>query len=389
MKISVVGAGYVGLSLAILLSQKYEVSLVDIIETKVEKINKRVSPIKDKEIEEFLSNKKLKLTATLNHKESFENADFIIICTPTDYNCEKKQLDTEGIENIINMIKKYKYTATVIIKSTVPIGFTDKMSQKYNMDNIMFIPEFLREGKALYDSLYPSRIIIGDEYNKSKEFLQIIKSVTLKECVEIKIITRKEAEAVKLFSNAYLAMRVAFFNELDTYAELKGINSKNIIEGLGMDPRIGSYYNNPSFGYGGYCLPKDLKQLAENYLEIPHNLIDAVDKSNNARKKHVINMITKRKPKVVGIYKLAMKKNSDNIRESAICDITSGIKKENIKVVIYEPLLEKKSTFFDCEVYDDFEKFSNSVDIILANRLDDNLIGLEEKVYSRDLFFRD
>lgn len=389
MKISVVGAGYVGLSLAILLSQKYEVSLVDVIETKVEKINKRVSPIKDKEIEEFFKNKQLNLTATLNHKESFENADYIIICTPTDYNCKKNQMDTEVVENIIRMIKDYKYTATVIIKSTVPIGFSDEMAQKYDIDNIIYAPEFLREGKALYDNLYPSRIIIGDEHSKSKEFLKIIKSVILKECVEVKIMTRKEAEAVKLFSNTYLAMRVAFFNELDTYAELNGLNSKNIIEGLGKDKRIGDYYNNPSFGYGGYCLPKDSKQLENNYLEIPHKLIEAVNKSNDERKKHIVNMVVKRKPKVVGIYKLAMKKDSDNIRGSAICDIINEIKKENIKVVIYEPIIEKESDFFDCEVYDDFEKFSNSVDIILANRLDDNLIEVEGKVYSRDLFSRD
>ena len=388
MKIAIAGTGYVGLSLATILSQKNEVYALDIIPEKVEMINKRISPIKDEKIEEYFKTKELNLKATLDHKEAFKDAKFIIISTPTNYDENLNYFDTSSVEDIIQKVISMNIDTTMVIKSTIPVGFTEMIKKKYNIDNIMFSPEFLREGKALYDNLYPSRIIVGEKSKRAEEFANALKEVSLKEDVIIKYMNSTEAEAVKLFANTYLALRVSYFNELDTYAELKGLNTQDIIEGVSLDPRIGDYYNNPSFGYGGYCLPKDTKQLLANYNNVPQNLIEAIVKSNKTRKEHIINMILKKQPKVVGIYRLTMKANSDNFRASAISDIIKGLMEKDIKILIYEPTLDKP-TYNNCTVIKDFEEFKNVTDVILVNRIDENIKKVNNKIYTRDLYARD
>lgn len=388
MKIAVAGTGYVGLSIATLLSQKNEVMALDVIPEKVEKINKRISPIKDKEIEEYFATKSLNLKATLDYKEAFDGARFIVISTPTNYDDEKNYFDTSSVEDIIQKVISMNIDTTMVVKSTIPVGFIENMKKKYNIDNIMFSPEFLREGKALYDNLYPSRIIVGEKSRRAEEFADLLKEGAEKKDITVKFMSSTEAEAVKLFANTYLALRIAYFNELDTYAELKGLNTKDIIEGVGLDPRIGMHYNNPSFGYGGYCLPKDTKQLLANYDNVPQNMIEAIVKSNETRKDHIAKMIMKKNPEIVGIYRLTMKTNSDNFRASAIQGIIDRLKKQKIKVIIYEPTLKEKF-FNECKVENEFSKFKEIVDIVLANRMDNNIKEIQDKVYTRDLFTRD
>ena len=388
MKIAVAGTGYVGLSLATLLSQNNEVIALDVIPEKVEKINNRISPIKDKEIEEFFRTKELNLKATLDYKEAFEGAKFIIISTPTNYDDEKNHFDTSSVEDIIQKVISMNINTTMVVKSTIPVGFIKTMKQKYNIDNIMFSPEFLREGKALYDNLYPSRIIVGEKSERAQEFANLLKNASLKDNIEVKFMNSTEAEAVKLFANTYLALRVAYFNELDTYAEIKGLNTKDIIEGVCLDPRIGSHYNNPSFGYGGYCLPKDTKQLLANYDNVPQNLIKAIVRSNRTRKKYITEMIMRKNPETVGVYRLTMKSGSDNFRASAIQEIIERLKLEGVDVIIYEPKL-KAEQFNDCKVINNFEEFSNKSDVILANRIEEKLKVVKDKVYTRDLYSRD
>ncbi len=388
MKIAVAGTGYVGLSLATLLSQKNDVVALDVIPEKVEMVNNRVSPIDDKYIEEFFKTKELNLKATLDYNEAFENANFVIISTPTDYDEEKNSFDTSSVEDVIQKVQSVNSEAVMIVKSTVPVGFIQNMKEKYHTDNIMFSPEFLREGTALYDNLYPSRIIVGEKSERAKVFAELLKDGALKEDVEIRYMDSTEAEAVKLFANAYLAMRVAYFNELDTYAELKGLNTKDIIEGVGLDPRIGNHYNNPSFGYGGYCFPKDTKQLFANYQGVPENIIGAIVDSNNTRKGHIAKMILDKKPKVVGIYRLIMKANSDNFRASAIQGVIERIKNNNVEVVIYEPTL-KDDTFNGLKVIHDFDVFSKLSDVIVVNRMDEVVSKVKDKVYTRDIYGTD
>lgn len=388
MKIAIAGTGYVGMSIATLLSQNNEVVALDIIKEKVEMINNKISPIRDKEIEDFLKNKNLNLRATLDYKEAFEGAEYIVISTPTNYDDEKNYFDTSSVEDIIKKVISMNINTTMVIKSTIPVGFVKSMKEKYNIDNIMFSPEFLREGQALYDNLYPSRIIVGEKSTRAEKFANLLKEGAIKDDITIKFMDSTEAEAVKLFANTYLALRVSYFNELDTYAELNGLNSRDIIEGVGLDPRIGSHYNNPSFGYGGYCLPKDTKQLLANYNKVPQNLIEAIVKSNDTRKNHITNMIMKRNPKIVGIYRLTMKTNSDNFRASAIQGIISRLKERNIEILIYEPTL-KENIFNECEVVKDLEVFKSNVDVVLVNRLDEKIKEIENKVYTRDLFSRD
>lgn len=388
MKIAVAGTGYVGLSLATLLSQNNEVIALDVIPEKVEKINNRISPIKDKEIEDFFKTKDLNLKATLDYKEAFEGAKFIIISTPTNYDDEKNHFDTSSVEDIIQKVISMNINTTMVVKSTIPVGFIKAMKQKYNIDNIMFSPEFLREGKALYDNLYPSRIIVGEKSERAQEFANLLKNASLKDNVEVKFMDSTEAEAVKLFANTYLALRVAYFNELDTYAEIKGLNTKDIIEGVCLDPRIGSHYNNPSFGYGGYCLPKDTKQLLANYDNVPQNLIRAIVRSNRTRKKHITEMIMRKNPETVGVYRLTMKSGSDNFRASAIQEIIDRLKLEGVDVIIYEPTL-KAEQFNNCKVINNFGEFSDKSDVILANRIEEELKGVKDKVYTRDLYSRD
>lgn len=388
MKIAVAGTGYVGLSLATLLSQNNEVTALDVIPEKVEKINNRISSIKDKEIEDFFKTKDLNLKATLDYKEAFEGAKFIIISTPTNYDDEKNHFDTSSVEDIIQKVISMNINTTMVVKSTISVGFIKAMKQKYNIDNIMFSPEFLREGKALYDNLYPSRIIVGEKSERAQEFANLLKNASLKDDVEIKFMDSTEAEAVKLFANTYLALRVAYFNELDTYAEIKGLNTKDIIEGVCLDPRIGSHYNNPSFGYGGCCLPKYTKQLLANYDNIPQNLIRAIVRSNRTRKKHITEMIMCKNPETVGVYRLTMKSGSDNFRASAIQEIIDRLKLEGVDVIIYEPTL-KAEQFNNCKVINNFEEFSDKSDVILANRLEEELKSVKDKVYTRDLYSRD
>lgn len=388
MKIAVAGTGYVGLSLATLLSEKNEVVALDVIPEKVDKINNRISPIKDEYIEEFFKTKKLNLRATLDFKEAFQDAEYIIISTPTNYDDVTNYFDTSSVEDIIEKVISMGVKTTMIVKSTVPVGFIDNMKAKYHIDNIIFSPEFLREGKALYDNLYPSRIIVGEKSERAEKFANLLKDSALKDDVVIKYMNNTEAEAVKLFANTYLALRVSYFNELDTYAELKGLNTKDIIEGIGLDPRIGDHYNNPSFGYGGYCLPKDTKQLLANYDQVPQNIIEAIVKSNDTRKDHITDMVCKKNPNVVGIYRLTMKTDSDNFRASAIQGIIERLKKKKMSIVIYEPTLNEE-IFNECKIIHDLEEFKNISDIILANRLDDNLKQVSKKVYTRDLYSRD
>ena len=388
MKIAIAGVGYVGLSLATLLSQYNEVVALDIIEDKVDKINSKISPIEDKYIEKYLRTKKLNLRATLDYKDAFCNADFIIICMPTNYDEKNNFFDTSLVEEIIEKIKNMKISTTIIIKSTVPVGFTERMKTKYNMNNIIFSPEFLREGKALYDNLYPSRIILGDKNEQAKKFADLLKESSLKKDVTIKFMKSTEAEAVKLFSNTYLALRIAYFNELDTYAEIKGLNTKNLIEGVCMDQRIGDFYNNPSFGYGGYCLPKDTKQLKANYKDVPENLITAIVNSNATRKQHIVKEILSKEPKIIGIYKLSMKKDSDNFRTSAIFDIIDMLIEKNKNIIIYEPQYENEN-YKNCKIVRDIKSFKENSSIIIANRIEDELADVMDKVYTRDIYFRD
>lgn len=388
MKLAVAGTGYVGLSIACLLAQRNEVIALDVIKEKVDMINAGKSPIRDKEIEDFLANKKLDLKATLDYKEAFEGAKFIIISTPTNYDDETKYFDTSSVEDIIEKVISMNIDTTMVIKSTIPVGYVESIKKKYGISNIMFSPEFLREGKALYDNLYPSRIIVGEKSERAIEFANLLKDGALKENVETKYMNSTEAEAVKLFANTYLALRVSYFNELDTYAEIKGLNTKDIIEGVCLDPRIGTHYNNPSFGYGGYCLPKDTKQLLANFDDVPQNLIRAIVRSNETRKKHIADMVMKKSPKVVGIYRLTMKADSDNFRFSAIQGVISRLKEKNTKIIIYEPTL-KDEEFDGCKVIKEFKKFAEKADVIIANRYEDQLFEVREKVYTRDLYSRD
>lgn len=391
MKITIAGAGYVGLSLATLLAQHNEVTLLDVVPEKVELINNKKSPIEDAEIKDFLAHKELNLTATLDWKTALKDKDFIIIATPTNYDETRNYFDTSSVEDIIEKYQQLNpndTATTLVIKSTIPVGYIHRIREKYHMKNIFFSPEFLREGHALYDNLYPSRIIIGDHTEKAKEFADLLLEGAIKKDVPVKFMHSTEAEAVKLFANTYLALRVAYFNELDTYAELQHLNAKDIIEGVCLDPRIGSHYNNPSFGYGGYCLPKDTKQLRANYKGIPETMISAVIDANDIRKQHIADMILAKKPKTVGIYRLTMKSGSDNFRSSAIQDIIHLLSNRGIDIVIYEPTLNAQ-TFDDHRIENDLAKFKSDCDVILANRIEHEISDITDKIYTRDIFARD
>ena len=394
MKIAIAGTGYVGLSLATLLSQNNEVVALDIVPEKVRMLNELISPIQDEYIEKYFLEAKngernLNLRATLDYKDAFENADFVVISTPTNYDEKQNFFDTSSVEDIIKkVISMNDPSITMVVKSTIPVGFIEGVRKKYNIENIFFSPEFLREGKALYDNLYPSRIIIGSESEKAKQFAELLKNASLREDASVLFMDSTEAEAVKLFANTYLALRVAYFNELDTYATSKGLDTKSIIEGVSLDPRIGTHYNNPSFGYGGYCLPKDTKQLLANYSNVPQNLIEAIVKSNDTRKEFIANDILSKNPNVVGIYRLTMKSGSDNFRSSAIQDIIRLIKAEGKEVVIYEPALNEPE-FNGCPVINDIDEFKTTSSLILANRFSSDLFDVSEKIYTCDLFSRD